>query len=145
VDAPRTTPSLAQFGFPGPLRDRLVAAVLSGEKTSTSSLLAEYADDPDGVPRVGTVEVVVDSSGRPVAEIETTEVRILPIRKVDLAFAREEGEGFRSVAEWREGHKRFWQSPEMRRELPPEFRVDDETLIVAERFRLLRRLDGGRT
>jgi hypothetical protein len=29
------------LAFPGPLRDRLVAAVLSGEKVSTSGLLLE--------------------------------------------------------------------------------------------------------
>jgi len=31
-----------EFAFPGPLRDRLVAAIESGTKTSTSSLLREY-------------------------------------------------------------------------------------------------------
>jgi uncharacterized protein YhfF len=32
---------ICEFGFPGPLRDRLVDAVLSGVKTATSSLLAD--------------------------------------------------------------------------------------------------------
>lgn len=32
----------AEFAFPGPLRDQLVAAILSGEKTSTTGLMAEY-------------------------------------------------------------------------------------------------------
>ncbi|MCL2734512.1 MAG: RNA-binding protein, partial [Actinomycetia bacterium] len=30
----------AEFAFPGPLRDKLLAAVLSGAKTSTTGLLA---------------------------------------------------------------------------------------------------------
>jgi len=133
---------VAHFGFPGPLRDRLVAAVLSGEKTATSSLLLEYELDPgEKFPEVGSRSVVIDSDKNSVCVIETTEVRILPLQEVDEQFARDEGEGFRSVAEWRAAHEAFWQSTEMRAALGrPEFTVDDETLIVAERFRVLERL-----
>lgn len=70
--------------------------------------------------------------------IETTEVRII---RVDLQFALDEGEEFTSVADWRAAHERFWHSSEMQAVLgPPELRVTDETLIVAERFRLVARL-----
>lgn len=34
-------PRICEFGFPGPLRDRLVNTVLSGVKTATSLLLAD--------------------------------------------------------------------------------------------------------
>lgn len=122
---------VAEFAFPGDLRDRLVAAILSGEKTSTSTLLADYEQDGEALPEVGERAVVVDSAERPVAVIETTELRVVPIREIDLAFAREEGEGFETVAEWREGHERFWVS------YLPHVQVDDETLVVAERFRLV--------
>jgi uncharacterized protein YhfF len=33
---------LAEFGFPGPLRDQLVAAILAGDKTTTTGLVADY-------------------------------------------------------------------------------------------------------
>ena len=33
---------VAEFAFPGPLRDQLVAAILSGGKTTTTGLLADY-------------------------------------------------------------------------------------------------------
>jgi uncharacterized protein YhfF len=122
---------VAEFGFPGELRDRLVAAILRGEKTSTSTLLADYEADGDPLPEVGSRYAVVDSHGSLVAVIETTELRVIPLREVDLAFAREEGEGFESVAEWRAAHERFWASY-----LPGE-RVDDTTAVVAERFRLV--------
>lgn len=36
---------VAEFAFPGPLRDQLVAAILSGTKTTTSALLAGYGPD----------------------------------------------------------------------------------------------------
>jgi uncharacterized protein YhfF len=122
---------VAEFAFSGELRDQLVAAILGGDKTSTSTLLADYERDGEPLPEVGEREVVVDSAERPVAIIETTEVRVLPIREIDLAFVREEGEGFETVAEWREAHERFWAS------YLPDVRVDDETLVVAERFRLV--------
>jgi len=31
-----------EFAFPGPLRDKLVAAVLGGTKTATTGLLQDY-------------------------------------------------------------------------------------------------------
>jgi uncharacterized protein YhfF len=132
---------LAEFAFPGPLRDQLVAAVLAGTKTATSGLLAEYEHEGEPLPQVGRSAMVVDSDHRPVAVIETTEVRVIPAGDVDLEFARDEGEGFESVADWRRAHERFWQSAEMRAALgDPAFVLTDETPIVAERFRLLQPL-----
>jgi hypothetical protein len=32
---------VAEFAFPGPLRDQLVAAILAGEKTTTSGLVSK--------------------------------------------------------------------------------------------------------
>jgi uncharacterized protein YhfF len=81
---------------------------------------------------------VVDSAGKPVAVIETTAVRVVRLADVDLAHALGEGEGYRSVAEWRAGHERFWHSAEMREAMnDPEFTVDDDTLVVAQTFRLV--------
>jgi len=70
--------------------------------------------------------------------IETTAVRVLRLADVDLAHAVGEGEGYASVAEWRAGHERFWHSAQMRAAMDdPGFTVDDDTLVVAEEFRLL--------
>ena len=127
----------AEFAFPGPLRDKLVAAILSGAKTTTSALVAGYLDEP--LPVAGQVSAVLDSAGNRIAAIELTEVRVVRLGDVDLRHAIDEGEGFTSVAEWRAGHEEFWHSPEVRAELgDPDFTVDDDTEIVTERFRLLR-------
>ena len=61
----------AEFGFPGPLRDRLVAAILDGSKTSTTGLLEEYLREGSEPEQVGSREVVVDSDGRGVADSAT--------------------------------------------------------------------------
>ena len=126
----------AEFAFPGPLRDKLVAAILSGAKTATTSLAIEYGDD-EPLPAVGDRSAVIDSAGRPVAAIEVTEVRVVRLADVDLRHALDEGEGDASVASWRAGHERFWNSADMRAALGDTFVVDDDTMVVAERFRVL--------
>jgi len=131
----------AEFGFPGtPLREQLVAAVLRGEKAATAGLLVDYERDGEVLPQVGERYAVVDNDGRDVAVIEITDVRVLPIGETDLQFARDEGEGFESVAAWREAHDAFWRSyaDEIREHLGDlDWDVTDETLYVAERFRLV--------
>ncbi|MEU5937684.1 ASCH domain-containing protein [Micromonospora sp. NPDC047548] len=137
-----TPPDLpkSEFAFPGPLRDQLVAAVLSGAKTSTTGLLQDHELDGEPLPVVGNRSVVVDSADRPVAIIEVTEVRVVPLRDIDLDHARDEGEGYDSVAAWRAGHETYWHGPDYRGWLgDPDFTVDDDTLAVVLRFRLLRR------
>lgn len=129
---------VVEFAFPGPLRDQLVAAILAGTKTTTSSLVASYEHDGEPLPWPGLRQAVVDSAGHSVAVIETTAVRVIRLADVDLAHAIGEGEGFISVAEWRAGHEDFWHSPEMRESMDdPGFTVDDDTLVVAQGFRLV--------
>jgi uncharacterized protein YhfF len=127
-----------EFAFPGELRDRLVGAILAGEKTTTSFLHAELEADGDELPAAGRREVVIDSAGRPVAVIEMTEIRVLPLSAVDHQHALDEGEGYGGVRDWRRGHEEFWHSPQYRDAIrQPDFTVDDSTLVVAIRFRLI--------
>lgn len=129
---------VAEFAFPGPLRDQLVAAIVAGSKTTTSSLVADYEHEGEPLPRAGLRQVVIDSAGLPVAVIETTAVRVIRLADVDLAHAAGEGEGYTSVAEWRAGHEQFWHSAQMRAAMDdPDFTVDDDTLVVAQAFRLV--------
>jgi len=135
---------LAEFAFPGPLRDQLVAAILSGQKTSTTGLWIEYEREGLALPEPGDRSVVIDSAGRPVGIIEVTSARRIRLADVDLAHAVDEGEGDDSIASWRAGHERFWHSTEVREELgQPDFTVDDDTAVVVQRFRLVRRLTAG--
>ncbi len=129
---------VAEFAFPGLLRDRLVAAILAGEKNTTTGLVAEYERENEPLPVRGQRFVVINSEGRPVAVIQTIAVRVMRLGDVDLGHALGEGEGFSSVAEWRAGHEQFWESAEMRQFLgDPAFTVSDDTLVVAEEFRLI--------
>jgi uncharacterized protein YhfF len=134
----------AEFGFAGTdLRRRLVDAILSGEKTATAGLLVDLQRDGEEPGRPGDRQVVLDNDDRAVAVIELTEVTVRRMADVDLQFARDEGEGFVSVAEWRQAHERFFGGylEEIRAGLgDPGWTIDDDTMIVCERFRLLERL-----
>ena len=113
------------------LRRELVDAVLRGDKTATAGLRTDYAPHTDEpLPEVGQRFALLDFDDRPVAVVETTEVSVVAAGDVDLEFARDEGEGFETVEDWRRAHERFWA----------EHDIDDGTLIVAERFRLVERL-----
>jgi uncharacterized protein YhfF len=102
--------------------------------------MAGYECEGEPLPRPGERQVVVDSAGEPVTVIEIVAVRVLRLGDVDLAHALGEGEGYTSVAEWRAGHESFWHSAQVREELgDPQFTVDDDTLVVAEEFRVVGR------
>ncbi|MFE3610040.1 ASCH domain-containing protein [Streptomyces goshikiensis] len=129
------------LGFPGPLRDQLVAAVLSGAKTATTGLFPEYEAEGEPLPVPGERSLLLDSAERAVAVVEVTDVRVVRLAEVDLRHALDEGEGYASVAEWRASHEEFWHSAPIREALgDPEYTVDDDTLVVMERFRVLTRL-----
>jgi uncharacterized protein YhfF len=110
------------------LRRQLVDAVLRDEKTATAGLRSDYGPD-DRLPEAGDRSLLLGWDDEPVGVVETTEVRVVRAADVDLQFARDEGEGFESVADWRAAHERFWAGQE----------ITDDTLVVAERFRLLER------
>jgi uncharacterized protein YhfF len=58
----------------------------------------------------------------------------------------DEGEDARSIAEWRAWHESFWHSDEMREALgDPTFTVDDATLAVLHRFRMVADLREGQS
>jgi uncharacterized protein YhfF len=131
---------IAEFAFPGPLRDQLVDAIVTGAKTTTTGLIADYQHAGDPLPIPGQREIVVDSEGRPVTVIETVAVRVIRLGDVDLGHALSEGEGYTSVAEWRASHEQFWHSEQLRESLAdPDFTVNDDTQVVAVEFRVVGR------
>jgi uncharacterized protein YhfF len=114
------------------LRRRLVQAVLRGDKTATSSLRQEYAPyTADPLPQAGERYVLLGYDDEPLGTVETTAVQVVAAGAVELAFARDEGEGFSTVAEWWAAHERFWRARGLIDSLTAT------TLVVCERFRLV--------
>ena len=131
----------ASFGYDGDggLGDRLLAAVLRGEKTATSSLAVEYLSG-DPLPRVGQRSELVDRAGHRHGLIETTRVRIIPLNEIGDDVARDAGEGFADAAEWRRAHEAFWgEIVEMIRTDAGDstWELRDSEPVVVEWFRLL--------
>ncbi len=121
------------FGDSSAMADELLALVMAGSKTATCGALRDFGDGGEAMPRVGRRDVVLDGKGRRAAVIETTEVTIRRFDAVDETFARDEGEGDRTLAGWRAGHRAYFErnggfAPGME--------------LVCERFRLVEILRG---
>ncbi|TQL01180.1 ASCH domain-containing protein [Cellulomonas sp. SLBN-39] len=97
------------FGDSPALADQLLALVLEGRKTGTSTALAEIEDEGVALPRRGELSIVTDGAGEPRALLRTTEVVVVPFDQVDEAFAAAEGEDDLSLASWRVEHERYWR------------------------------------
>ena len=133
--------TVLSFGFAGDggLGDRLLAAVLRGEKTATSSLAVEYLSG-EPLPRVGERLRLVDHVGRLHGLVETTRVTIVPLNLVGDDVARDEGEGFADAAQWREAHVAFWDEVAdlVRADAgDPEWQLREAEPVVVHWFTLL--------
>lgn len=120
------------------MRDSLLDAIEAGVKTATSSLLREYELDDEPLPAVGQRGIAIDSHGAPRFVLETTDVKVVRMVDVPLEHALAEGEGYRSVDEWRVAHTRFWTSTAGGHELDADSDLTDATLVVLERFTIVR-------
>lgn len=125
------------LGTPGEMRANLNTLVLAGVKQATAGLLSEYDREGEQLEHVGERLALVDDHDGLVAVVEVTDVEVVPFAGVSWDFARSEGEGDRSIEEWRDGHAAFWA----RAGTP----VEDDTPIVCVRFRLVSAGDGGIT
>src|SRR5699024_5238482 len=88
--------------------DELLALLLAGTKTATSSAAAVYAKEGVAPPVRVDLSIVLDGDGRPRALAATTQVRLCAFDDVDAAHAAGEGEGDRSLAHWRRVHEKFF-------------------------------------
>ena len=129
------------FGYDGDrgLGDRLLAAVLRGEKTATSSLAVEYLSG-EQLPRVGERLRLIGHDGRSYGVVETTRVQIIPLYLVGEDVARAEGEGFASAQHWRDAHRAFWNEAVDWVRLnagDPAWQLRDAEPVVVQWFRLI--------
>lgn len=83
-------PAVERFGDNAELAEELLALVLSGTKTATSTLVAEFHAEGAPLPRIGSHWIACDAAGRPRAVLRTVELRLGAIDSVDAAFAHDE-------------------------------------------------------
>ena len=121
------------FGDSPALQDKLLQVMLHGPKRATASLVLEHELAGNPLPMAGAFSVVLDGAGRPRAVIRTTAIDIRSFSEVDAAFAWDEGEDDRTLASWREGHRRCFT-----RDCARLGRTFSEDLpVVLERFALV--------
>jgi uncharacterized protein YhfF len=95
------------FGDSPALADDLLALVLTGKKTATCGAVRDYIAEGTPIPVPGRQDIILDGRARPAALIEYTEVTRRRFDDVPEDFALAEGEG--DFADWREGHKAYFQ------------------------------------
>lgn len=129
-----TTPYQAwYFGDSPELAHELVELVLHGPKRATAGLCELNDTMPQVAPVADGYSVVTEHDGTPRAVIRTTVLDRRPFSEVDAAFAWDEGEGDRTLVDWKDGHRHFFT-----RELAALGRAFDESMLVdLERFELL--------
>jgi uncharacterized protein YhfF len=137
VDSPyrQRTYIVEPWGDTPALADELGGLIAAGTKTAACSPLVEFESQGQPIPAPGLLTIVIDGRGEPLCIIETSEVSRRRFDEVDAAFARAEGEGDRSLAYWREAHRRYFTRTLARVGL--EFRED--MILVCERFRVVYR------
>ena len=111
------------FGDGRELADELLDLVLRGVKTATCS-----TEDEPNTSTPGERWIVLDGRGTPRCVIESTEVTYRRYSEVDAAFAHDEGEGDRSLAYWRDAHRRYFGR---------QGKFSEDMMLMCERFRLV--------
>ncbi len=111
------------FGDSPELADELLDLVLKGVKTATCS-----TEDEPNTSNPGERWIVLDGRGNPRCVIESTEVTYRRYSEVDAAFARDEGEGDRSLAYWRSAHRRYFER---------QGKFSEDMMLMCERFGLI--------
>ena len=111
------------FGDSPDLADELLELVLNGAKTATCS-----TEDEPNISKPGERWIVLDGRGNPRCVIESTEVTYRRYSEVDAVFALDEGEGDRSLAYWRDAHRRYFGRLG---------KFSEDMMLMCERFRLV--------
>jgi len=112
------------FGKDEKFAERLKNLVLSGKKTATTGLYKQNQK----IPKVGEYAAILNTDRKRFCIIQYTNVEIKSFLEVDYNFVQEEGEGDKTVEEWREKHRKF-------------FNLDnDDVKVVCEEFELVSKL-----
>jgi uncharacterized protein YhfF len=126
-------PDVFAFGSGAAMATRLAHLVVAGDKRATALWLRGARADGSTVPAPGLVSIVVDGFGMPRCLIRTEEVLVVRFRDVTAELAAEEGEGDRTLEDWRDGHLRYFRGEAAALGLT----FDEDEELAIERFRVL--------
>lgn len=96
------------YGDSPELSAALIELIRSGAKRAGTGLLWAMQHDGEALPRAGDIEIVVDHGFEPVLVTRITRVEVIAFESVSADYAAIEGEGDRSLDDWRRGHWGFF-------------------------------------
>ena len=121
------------FGDSRELAHELAELVLNGPKRATAGLGAVADAIPHAAAVLDGYSVVTEKDGTPRAVIRTTALERRKFCDVDAAFAWDEGEGDRTLDDWKQGHWSYFS-----RECKLLGRqMSEDAEVCLERFELL--------
>ncbi len=121
------------FGDGPPLAAKLGHLVVKGVKRGTTGWIRASERDGSPLPREGAVSIVTDGFGYALCATRCERVEWRRFREVDEALAFAEGEGDRTLADWREAHLAYFHREAA--SLGLEF--DEEQEVFFEHFSVL--------
>ncbi len=121
------------FGAGPEMETELAELVLAGTKRATASSLQGLLVEGEPFPKVGVYSVILDGTGTARCVIRTTALTVAPFSAVPAEFAAREGEGDGSLANWREGHRRFFGAEHESLGIP----FDETIPVVCEDFEVV--------
>ncbi len=121
------------FGDSPELAAKLAHFVVKGQKRGSTGWIEAAERDGTTIPHPGLVSIVTDGFGYPICAIQTERVDHLRFRDVDATLAAIEAEGDRSLEDWREGHRRYFEREARRLGLT----FTEGALLCFEHFRVL--------
>jgi uncharacterized protein YhfF len=126
-------PRTRRFGDTPEMNDTLLGLILKGEKSITALSPWVYAGDAAATPVEGGYSIVLDGQGVPRAVLRTTSIKTVPFDQVTADDSRYEGEGVRTVEQWRKVHWAFFT-----RKLAPLGRQPANDMpVTLERFEVV--------
>lgn len=97
-----------QIGETPEMVGRILAVILAGEKTGTTTTSWVTDRAPETTPVIGGYSVLLDAAGAPAAVLRTTRVTMLRYRDVTEADIQHEGPTVRTLPAWHAVHQRFF-------------------------------------
>ncbi len=99
--------------------------VLSGTKKAISHSLLGLQLRKEPLPKIGDFMVITDWKGKARCIVRTVAVRLKPFFSIRQSYVKIEGEGNKSVENWKKSHWEYYQ-----RELAPYSREPRDSMIV---------------
>ena len=110
--------------------DECAELVVQKIKQATSPSLWSFSKKNESLPSIGDLAIVTDWNNNPKAIIKTTKIEIVQFKNITAGYALVEGEGDKSLENWKKTHWDYYTNEMKEFEEYP----DEEMDIVCEYF-----------